>query len=57
MIIRKIEFSKNTDLQKYVSKLNSKSITAYEPGSMADLNQLIDYEKKRGTIKAIILIR
>jgi hypothetical protein len=57
MIIQKIEFNKNTDLQKYVSKLNSKSITAYEPVSLAELNQLIDYEKKRGTIKAIILIR
>lgn len=57
MIIHKKEYKTKVNLQKYISLLNFKSITLYEPETTAQLNEVIDYERKKGTIKSIIIIR
>ena len=57
MIIHKKEYKTKNEIQKYLTFLNFKSITLYEPESVWQLNEVIDYERKKGTIKTIIFIR
>lgn len=57
MIIESKEIQNKNQLQELVYTKSPKKITFYETPSQQSASEVIDYERKKGTIKAVIVLR
>jgi hypothetical protein len=57
MIVESKTLKTKTEIQEYVSSYSPKTVTAYRVANSQNINEVIDYERKKGTIRAIIILR
>lgn len=57
MIVESKALKTKTEIQEYVTAFSPKTVTAYRIANSQKVNEVIDYERKKGTIKAIIILR
>ena len=57
MIVESKDVPSRSHLQQLIDKKAPQKITFYDPPNQQALNEIVDYEKKKGTIKAIIILR
>ena len=57
MIIERKEFTSKLDLQSFLNTKQSKTYAVYEVNSGQKLQEIVDYEAKKGSIKVIAIIR
>lgn len=57
MIIERKEYTSKSDLQSFLNTKQSKIYTVYEIQPGQKLQEIIDYEAKKGPIKAIVLLK
>ena len=57
MIVESKDVPSRSHLQQLIDKKAPQKIKFYDPPNQQVLNEIVDYEKKKGTIKAIIILR
>lgn len=57
MIVESKDLKTKSDIHEYVSSHSPKTITGYRVTNTQKLNEVIDYERRKGTIKAIVILR
>lgn len=57
MIVERKEFTSKLDLQSFLNTKQSKTYAVYEVKSGQKLQEIVDYEAKKGSIKVIIIIK
>lgn len=57
MIIERKEFQSRSELQSFLNSKVSKSYAVYEIQPGQKLQEIIDFELKKGSIKAIVVLR
>jgi hypothetical protein len=57
MIVESKTLKTKTEIQEYMSSYSPKTVTAYRLANSQKINEVIDYERKKGTIRAIIILR
>jgi hypothetical protein len=57
MIIERKEFQSRTELQTYLNQKAYRSMIGYDLKPGQKLQEVVDYEMKKGPIKSIIVLR
>ena len=57
MIIERKEFQSRTELQTYLNQKAHRSMVGYDLKPGQKLQEVVDYEMKKGPIKSIIVLR
>ena len=57
MIIERKEFQSRSELQSFLNHKASKSYAVYEIQPEQKIQEIVDFELKKGPIKAIVVLR
>ena len=57
MIIERKEFQSRSELQSFLNSKASKSYAVYEIQPGQKIQEIVDFELKKGPIKAIVVLR